>query len=563
MLSHCHITNLAIVKNIDLDLQAGMSVITGETGAGKSILLDAIGLCFGERAESSLIRPGCEKAEIACTFDIRALPGPLSWLKTNALESSDSPEQCIVRRILYATGRSKAYINGSPATIEQLKLLGEVLLQIHGQHQHQLLLKSNEQLRLLDAFADHGDLLSLVQQAYQHWKKCAIKKQNLLSMLSQDTSRLALLRYQVAELNDLDLQDQELEQLDQQQNQLCHAQVDSQDAQTALQLLSDEVLETLNKTIELFKKLLLRHPSLHSAYDIIIAAHIQIQESISDLNRFCHTIESNPEQLHYVEQRLSTLYDMARKHKIRPETLIPHFQKLTTELELLNNADEKLIALDQQLSDTKARYLSVAHQLSDSREKASVHLSQEIEQWLEPLGMPGGHFRIHLHPHNNEKNAEEISAYGLESAQFGVSANPGHPLQPLHKVASGGELSRISLAIQLILAQYLNTPTLIFDEVDVGVGGKIGAIIGQALQTLSQSVQVLCVTHLPQVAAFGKHHINVIKHRNQTDTYTTIEPLTLPDRVEELARMLGGINITQQARDHAKDLLSLSMSTEN
>lgn len=548
MLTHCHITNLAIVKNIDLDLQAGMTSITGETGAGKSILLDAIRLCFGYRAESTLVRPGCEKAEIACTFNIHTLPGPLAWLAENEFNNE---QLCIVRRILYATGRSKAYINGSPATSQQLKLLGEHLLQIHGQHQHQLLLKPNEQLRLLDAFADHHALLTLVQNAYKQWKHYAIEKQNLLNTLSQESSRLDLLRYQVAELTELNLQDQELEHLDQQQNQLCHAQVDSQDTHSAVHLLSDETLRTLTKTVEYLKKLLLRHPSLQATYDILIAVNIQIQEAITDLNRFSHTMDINPEQLHCVEQRLSALYDMARKHKIRPESLTAHFQKLQSELDLLNHADEKLITLEQQLSDTKSAYLTIAKKLSLSRQKASLQLSKEIEHWLEPLGMPGGRFSIEL-------NSAEISAYGLESAQFCVSANPGHPLQPLNKVASGGELSRISLAIQLILARYLNTPTLMFDEVDMGVGGKIGATIGQALTKLGQSVQVLCITHLPQVAAFGRHHIHVIKHRNETDTYTTIEPLTPLDRVEELARMLGGIDITQQARDHAQGLLELS-----
>lgn len=548
MLSHCHITHLAIVKNIDLDLQSKMTVITGETGAGKSILLDAIGLCLGDKAEATLVRPGCEKADISCTFDISTLPNALDWLNSNEFSTPESHE-CMIRRIIYTSGRSKAYINGAPANAQQLKMLGEHLIQIHGQHQHQSLLKPLEQLRLLDAFADHLPLLSQVQSTYKQWKQYLTEKQTLLNSLSQDTNRLELLRYQVAELSELNLQAQELEHLDQQQNQLYHAQADSEDAQNILETLSEEVLGTLNKSAELSKKLIQRHNTLQGPYDSMMAAQIQLQEAIADLNRFCQKIDINPEQLQHVEKRLSAIYDMARKHKIRPEALMSHFETLNTELTLLNTIDERLLILDEQLSDAKMAYDNAAQMLSLSRQKASIHLSQEIEQWLEPLGMPGGRFSIVL-------NATEMSLNGLEMAQFCVSANPGHPLQALNKVASGGELSRISLAIQLIVAQYLNTPTLIFDEVDVGVGGKIGAIIGQALKTLGRSVQILCVTHLPQVAAFGEHHIQVVKHRNATDTYTTIDPLSSGERVEELARMLGGIDITQQAREHAKELLN-------
>jgi len=559
MLSHCYITNLATVKNIDLDFQAGMTAITGETGAGKSVLLEAIRLCFGDRADSSIIRPNCEKAEIACTFDIRLLPSAIHWLTENEfIDGEPTSTSCIIRRILYTTGRSKAFINGSPVTGQQLKSLGEILLQIHGQHQYQLLLKPSEQLRLLDAFGGHAELLSSVHHAYTQWKNYFVQKQNLLNALSQDTSRIALLRYQVAELNELQLKEDEIETLDKQHHQLCHAQSDIQDAQQTLSLLSEDVLSIINQSSELFKKLLIRHPVLQASHDTLNSAHIQIRETINDLNQFCHSIDSDPEQLHYVEQRLNAIYDMARKHKIRPEMLLSHFQKLESELALLNNADEALAQIEQHLAQSEAQYLQIAKQLSNARQVAGQQLSKAIEEWLTPLGMPGGQFNIMLIPQGNQSNQNpDISPYGLESVQFCVSANPGHPPQALNKVASGGELSRISLAVQMILAQYLNTPTLIFDEIDTGVSGKIGAIIGKALQTLSKSVQVLCITHLPQVAAFGEQHINVIKHRNETDTYTTIEILTAHHRVEELARMLGGIDITQQARDHAKELLDL------
>lgn len=550
MLSHCHIKNLAIVKNLDLDLQSGMTVITGETGAGKSIIFDAIRLCFGERADAILIRPGFEKADIACTFEIHRLPEVIDWLKTHDFLTKDSSPECIIRRVLYLGGRSKAYINGSPATHLQLKALGEYLIQIHGQHQYQALLKPTEQLRLLDAFADHLPKLTQVQKAYQKWKAYALEKQTLLNTLN-DSNRIALLRYQAAELKELHLQTQELEQLDRQQNQLYHAQTDSEEAHLALNLLSEDIFNLLQKTIDLLKKLTTRHAVLQTAYDLVLAAHIQLQEALTDLNTFYKKIEINPKQLHYVEQRLSAIYDVARKHKVRPENLLAHFESLKTELEHLNHIDERLLKLDQALIESEKTYRTLAQELSLSRLKASQILSKEIEQRLEPLGMPGGRFEITLHPH------EEASLHGLESTQFCVSVNPGHPVQPLHKVASGGELSRISLAIQLIVAQYLKTPTLIFDEVDTGVSGKMGATIGQALKELGQSVQVLCITHLPQVAALGKQHLHVIKHQNTTETHTTIESLIPLDRIEELARMLGGMHITQEAREHAKGLLNL------
>lgn len=549
MLLHCHITNLAIVKNLDLDLQKGMTVITGETGAGKSIIFDAIRLCLGDKAEATLVRPGFDKAELACTFDVHLLPQALEWLKVNEFASEEALQECIVRRIIYQNGRSKAYINGCAATQLQLKALGECLIQIHGQHQHQSLLKSSEQLRLLDAFADHLSLVNDLQKAYKSWKDILLEKQNLLNSVA-DTNRLALLRYQVAELSDLNLRPLELEELDKQQNQLYHAQSDSQEAHHTLESLSEDVSSTLQKITDILKRLSNRHSSLQTSADLLIAADIQIQEAIHDLKGFCQTIEINPKQLQEVEQRLSTLYDVARKHKIRPEALIAHFEGLNTELEALNQVDERLLKIDEHLKQSEAAYLKLANSLSASRLKASEKLSKEIEAWLAPLGMNHGRFSIEL-------IANEPAHHGLEKPQFCVSVNPGHPLQALNKVASGGELSRISLAIHLVLAHYLNTPTLIFDEVDVGVGGKIGAIIGQALQTLSRSVQVLCVTHLPQVAAFGSQHLQVTKHQNINETYTTIEPLECETRVEELARMLGGIEVTPEAREHAKGLLSV------
>jgi DNA repair protein RecN (Recombination protein N) len=557
MLQHIQISNLAVVQQLSLTLPPGMTVLTGETGAGKSIILEALSLVLGERADPSLVRPGCDKAHIAVSFDISHLSGAILWLTELELNSTEQPQECIIRRVIYATGRSKAFINGQVTTTQQLRLLGEHLLQIHGQHQHQMLLKHFEQRRLLDAFGNHHPWVNQVKKAHKDWAKLAEQVRSLAKDLAGDNSRLALLRYQVEELNELAIQSHELGTLHEEQQRLEFAQQDLQQAADAFAQLFEpaggNALLLVQQAQQNITALIDRYPQLANAKELLCSAQIQIEEVHADLQQFMQQLELDPDRLQQVEKRLETIYDMARKHKVAPENLVPHHNALVEELLYLDHGHENIDLLNEHLQHAEQAYLTVARQLSQQRANAAQTLSQEITAWLSPLGITGGQFQIELLAHE-----ERIDPNGLETVAFGLRTNPGLPILPLHKVASGGELSRISLAIQMITAQYLNTPTLIFDEVDVGVGGKIGAVIGQALQQLGTSAQVMCVTHLPQVAAFGDHHLQVSKFQTETSTHSEIQPVTGQARIEEIARMLGGLTITSQAKEHAKYLLRQS-----
>lgn len=552
MLIELQIDDFAVVKSLNLEFQPNMSVITGETGAGKSILLDALGLALGERADSQWVRPDCDKADIYATFDISQIPSAVLWLTDSELINPDGEQTCLIRRVLYKNGRSKAFINGKPATTTQLKLLGENLVQIHGQHQHQLLLKPFEQLRLLDAFGKHSALLDQVKKSYESYENIQKEIEVLTQNISCDPSRLNLLQYQVDELNKLNLQPDEWEQITLEQKKLSFAQQDIEHLDQALSALNHDEqngLEHLQQAQHALGPLQDRYENLRPVLELLKTAQIHVEEAIGDLSHMVQAIDINPARLQELESRSSAIYSVARKHRVEVHELIDFHVKLKHELECFEGADQKLDDLKQSLAHAKSHYLKVANKLSKARSVAAKQMSKEIESWLEPLGIKGGSFDIELMSH------EEPTSHGLESIQFKVSTNPGHPLSPLQKVVSGGELSRISLAIQLIAAKYQNTPTLIFDEVDVGVGGKIGAIIGQALGQLAANVQVLCITHLPQVAAFGTSHFQVSKQHQQQSTSTTITPLTQKQRIEEIARMLGGLDITKQARANAKALL--------
>ena len=559
MLIHLYICDFAVVKQLELDFNQGMTVITGETGAGKSILLDALSLTLGERADSQWVRPGCEKAEISATFDISHMPGALLWLADCELIGSESDQECIIRRVVYKNGRSKAFINGKVVTTGQLKLLGEYLIQIHGQHQHQLLLKPFEQLRLLDAFGQHDDKLSRVKKAFQHMDRISQEIETLKRKSQSDPSRLQFLEYQVNELEALALQEHEWETLNDEQKNLSHASADLEAFDEALQTLQEGegcALEALQRGQNILGQLRKRHQELTPALELLKTAEIHLEEAIQEIDHASQSIDLSPERLDAVEKRLSAIYDLARKHKVEACELIPLYDKLYHEWQTLLTADDKIQSLEESLKQAQDYYVKQAQSLSKARQKAGKELAQKVTGWLEPLGIKGGQFEIEL------KSRKDYSEYGLEAVQFIVSTNPGHPLLPMQKVVSGGELSRISLAIQMITASYQSTPTLIFDEVDVGVGGKIGAVIGQALAQLGDSVQVLCITHLPQVAAMGAHHFQVAKHHEQSSTTTTIQALTHNQRVDELARMLGGLETTTKAKAHAKDLLKGHKHTE-
>ncbi len=555
MLQHLYIKDLAVVAFADIHFATGMTVITGETGAGKSILLDALGLAIGERGDSQMIRPGAEKAEIAATFDVHSLPGAILWLTDLALTNDDGSQQCIIRRILYANGRSKAFINGRPVTTTQLRLLGEHLVQIHGQHQHQQLLKPTEQLRLLDAFGRHEALVSQVKTVYKDYDMLLQKRQQFIAASQTDQARIDLLHYQIAELQSLQLGEHELSLLDKEHDQLAHARTFIESGEQALSLLENaeegNILQWLGQLALTVRPLAEKNKELRNAFECLENATIQLQEASNDISTFVSQLEIDPERLHAVEQRLERIHDLARKHKVEASQLYHHFNQLQILASQYANQEQHLAQLDTDIALAKKHYQRFATLLTQARLKAAEKLASEVTTCVQQLAMPGALFTIDLQPFSDQ----ELHAQGNESVLFGISANPGHPPQALSKVASGGELSRISLALQLITATFVATPCLVFDEVDVGISGKIGALVGKALQRLGQSAQVLCVTHLPQVAACGENHLQVIKQRLKNDTVTEIHMLKQSDRVEAIAQMLGGVDVTAQARANAKQLL--------
>ncbi len=554
MLQHLFIKDISVVALADIHFATGMTVITGETGAGKSILLDALGLAVGERFDSQMIRPGALSAEIAATFDVSSLSGAILWLTDLDLTSDDNTH-CIIRRILYPNGRSKAFINGRPVTTAQLRLLGEYLLQIHGQHQHQLLLKPVEQLRLLDAFGQHEAKVSQVKTAYKDYEKLIEQRQQLLTTNQSSQSKIDLLQYQIAELQALQLGENELVQLDKEHDNLAHARTFIETGEQALSILenADEgnIIQWLGQLELVLRPLADKNKEMQNAFECVENATIQLQEASNEINGFLSQLEIDPQRLHAVEQRLERIHEVARKHKVDAPQLYAHFCYLQQQAELFANQEQFLVEIDQHIALAKKQYQEVAKALTKARLKAAKQLAVDVTTCVQQLAMPGAIFTIDLQPFDGE----ELHAQGNESVIFGISANPGHPPQPLSKVASGGELSRISLALQLITAKYVSTPCLVFDEVDVGISGKIGALVGKALQRLSADAQVLCVTHLPQVAACGENHLQVVKLRSENNTITEIHMLNQAGRVEAIAQMLGGVDVTTQARANAKQLL--------
>lgn len=553
MLTHIHIWNFAIVEALDIELESGLSVLTGETGAGKSILLDALGLALGDRADSSVIRHGQKRAEISVTFDTSKASNAEAWLKEHEL---DSENECIIRRTVSEKGPSKAFINGKPATVQQLRSLAEMLVDLHGQHEHQSLMKAEVQQQLLDDYAHHKDLLTQVSSNYKNWNKFNSEYKRLSSAKNEQDHRLDLLRYQVNELETLNLQTGESQQLDIEYKRLSNA---SQLLQTTEQTLialeeSDEgsISQQLNHfTVEL-QQLGKTDNKLNDIADLLDGAMIQINEASSELHHYVDNLELDPQRLSYLDERISSIHNLARKHQVNAEELPELLERLKNELDAIENADVHLESLQQNIQQAANEYVSAANKLSKSRLKAAKVLSKKVSENMHELGMENGRFEVAL----NAYAADSFHANGNEQVEFLVSANPGQPPKSLTKVASGGEISRISLAIQVIAAQAMRIPTLIFDEVDVGIGGRVAEIVGHKLKELAEHRQVICVTHLAQVAALGDHHLHVSK---QSDSATTISQINYLDknlRVNELARMMGGIEITEHTLNHAKEMLS-------
>lgn len=562
MLTHLTIHRLAVVEHLELSFQSGMTVFSGETGAGKSILLDALGLTLGERAESSLIRPGHSSSEVSATYDITHLPAVQTFLSDHDFASNG---ECIIRRTLTQDGRSRAYINGFPATVQQLKDLGENLINLHSQHQHHALLKPQYQLALLDAYGQYSQDLDRVAKAYTGFK--AVEKE-IQILLDQQThpEKLALFEYQLQELEELKLNPNEISELEKEHKNLSHAEQWSGLCQEILDCCegaggdssglgrdsgsgSISILQTLHQVMIKIKALNVESPALKNCMELFSSAIISLEEGLSELKIFSDNISSDPKRLNFIDERLSQIFNLARKHRVSPQQLFEHTKTLAEQAKNLRNSEATLRKLEEQLQKLKAEYQTAAQKLTLQRKKTGENLKKKIIDRLAHLELSQARFEVSIAP------TETFSALGSDEIEFMISLNPGHPLQPLRKIASGGELSRISLAIQVITAEKMTIPSLIFDEVDVGVSGKTAEIVGKLLRNLAQNTQVLCVTHLPQVAAQGHQHYKVYKQQTKDSTTTQIQNLIDKEKISELARMLGGIQITENTLKHAQEML--------
>ncbi len=553
MLRHVQIRNLVIVQELSLDLPAGMAVLTGETGAGKSILVDALGLALGGKTDKGMIRPGCETAEVSTVFDLEGRPGVAEWLDTQELASDG---ECIVRRVLVREGRSRAFVNGRPVTRQLLRELGEQLVEIHGQHEHQRLLRPVVQRQLLDAWAGHDDLLRKVSETHARWQEQKARFEQLQAQTEERAQRMDYLQYQIGELERLRPAMESLQSLEQEQKRLANADELGSEVNRLLDLLleadgavqaglSRAALDTGRLADSLAGE-------LAPAAELLESARIQVEEAVSLLQEFGSRIEHDPQRLAEVDHQLGELHDLARKHRTQAERLPGLLETLQDEFALLENAESSLAGLERELESSRMAYLRACTALGKSRRKAAARLSEKLTASMQKLAMEGGRFEIEV----GELPEEMGKAHGLDEIRFLVSANPGQPLAPLAKVASGGELSRLSLAIQVATADIGTVPTLIFDEVDVGIGGAVAETVGRLLRELGKRRQVLCVTHLPQVAAQGHAHFQVSKERKQKSTRTRIAPLDREARIREIARMVGGSRITPQTLAHAREMVS-------
>ncbi|GAB3483206.1 DNA repair protein RecN [Marinomonas epiphytica] len=550
MLNSIAISNFAIVESLDLEFKTGMTVISGETGAGKSIMVDALSLCLGGRTDAGVVRHGEKRADISATFDIQQYPEVYQWLETRDLEHDNL---CILRRVISKEGRSKAYINGRPCTLGDLKEVGSHLVDIHGQHEHQSLLKKSAQRQQLDEYGQLTTLSQQVAQQYQIWRQLKDELAAQQNRSSEQDAKIQLLSYQSQELAQLDLKEGELAELEKEQAFLSNI-VDSQSkAYFASGILVDNdegsVCSLLNQALHNASQISPPTKELEDALELMNEALIQAQEAADSLHHYQDTLEQDPARLADVESRLSDIYDTARKHKQLPEALIPLRESVDAELAQLQSSETSIEALKDKEEQAYEELTALATSLTEQRFKVKDKLAQKVEEQLHGLGMPHARFYIDCQPLN------QVSANGFEEVEYMIASNPGQPAQAIRKVASGGELSRISLGIQVVTAHTSTIPTLVFDEVDVGISGGVAEVVGRMLRSVGARGQVFCVTHLAQVAAQGNQHLRVSKQVVDQATSSQVNQLQEADRTEEIARLLGGIELTEQTLAHAKEML--------
>ena len=553
MLTALYIRDLAIIRALELETADGLTVLTGETGAGKSILVDALALALGSRADSGVIRHGGERAEVSASFAINPSSDAARWLKEQDL---DADGECLLRRVVDGTRGSKGFINGRPVPIQMLRDLGERLVDIHGQHEHQSLLRRDAQRQLLDDYAGLNDAVDLVGRHYQQVRSLQERIEALNRDAADHGTRLELLRHHVKELEALNLSPNEIAALEEEHGRLANGAEILDGAQLVLQALdADEETAATRVVAQATRKLeglAQFDPRLGEVAMLLSEASVQIDEAASRLQRYVGDLDLDPSRLQWLDARLGTIHDLARKHRVKPDELPPLLDKFRTELSDTEDLEGNLARLNDELKNTQTQYVKAAAVVSNGRIQAAKKLARAVTERLQDLGMAGGRFSIDLTP----LPKGELSPHGAERIEFQVTANADQPLRPLNKVASGGELSRISLALQVAAASIARIPTLIFDEVDVGVGGRVAEIVGQQLRALAAKRQVLCITHLPQVAVLGEHHLRIAKSMQAGATDVVIDALKKAERVQEIARMLGGIEINKKTIAHAEDMLS-------
>lgn len=550
MLISLRIIHFAIVKELELDFSKGMTAFTGETGAGKSIIIDALMLALGERADSSLIRQGEERCEVTATFRFEKGSEPDLWLQAHDIHHE---YEVILRRQLYAEGRSKLTINAEPFPLQKVKELSERLVHIHGQHQHQTLMQHQTHRQQLDVYAGHDALVDKVKEAY---KICLEIKQRLDKLTKEDKQedKLAFYQFQLEELLALNPKTEEIESLNQEHQLLHHAKDYLDELYQALGRLAGEeeptVFSYLNQISQNLSKLPSENSEIQAAIELIHSAQIHCEEAQDVMQRFVDQIDLDPKRLVLLEERLSALHQIARKYHIDIKQLPAFTEEMAAKVAALQGLDSHIAELNQAYENALATYNEAAALLTAARKKAAAQLGDEITVIIQQLGMPQGILSLAVTP------LETMQAHGLDKVEYQVRTNPGMPADALNKIASGGELSRISLAIQMICAQRGATPTLIFDEVDVGIGGATAALVGRLLRKLGQRLQIFCVTHQPQVAALAHAHFVVEKYTEANQTYSRIIPLQWEEKVLEIARMLSGLAITAQTKLHAEELLA-------
>jgi len=555
VLTHLSVNNYTIVDNLELSFDSGMTVITGETGAGKSVIIDALGLAVGNRMEADSIGDYSDKTDISAVFDLTGCQDVSQWVRRKDFKEQGSND-CILRRVITKEGRSRGYINGVTCTLTNLRELGCMLLGIHSQHEYQALFKASTHRRLLDGYSGSLDLADNVKSLWKFWMEITKEIDQLRRGNHERAESMKLLRYQLEEFEQLAVQPDEVSKLENEQKLLASASENISIYNNILSICRDNdesnVLSSLHKCQQLLERLAGTNEQIMEAGNLLSSAHIQIEEADHILRQCVDSIDTNPETLEAVEQRLSDIYSLMRKHHIQPGVANDHHESMKAELASLDSSNTRIDDLIQERALVGKDYMRLSDILSLRRNKSSKLLASEVTKHLQSLGMPVSQFYVEL-----TENDGSVCENGHEDVQFLIVSNPGASARPLQKVASGGELSRVSLAIQVITAKTCCTPTLIFDEVDVGIGGATAENTGALLRELGGHAQVVCITHQPQVASQGHQHLHVIKNYDakKQKTNAEIKPLLSEQRVQEIARMLGGVTITKQTLAHAKEMI--------